>query len=288
MARRDRVEALTRRIKGKLEELHDDREERDQARRAVHRKSVRVQDAKAELERARRRVQRRRAAVDDVRDDLAELERETPDEDTPEEQRLRALLDELAGEYEEAIAIRDRWLDRLDRARDRLSEARDALQEVVRESQEDREALERMRARRRRIQEARRRRDRPSPNFDWAEFDCNDGTPLPEGSKPAVKHWCETIGEPLRARYGSVHINSGFRHAAYNKRIGGEPNSVHIYNFPGRDFRAVAGDLTCEKGSPRDWYTFTAGEADGRGLYRTFHHADTRNRIGWPDATWTG
>jgi hypothetical protein len=66
---------------------------------------------------------------------------------------------------------------------------------------------------------------------------------------------------------------------------GGEPNSVHIYDYPGRNFAA---DITCETGSPAEWYAFTAGKADGRGIYSTFHHADNRGRIPWPDATWSG
>jgi hypothetical protein len=92
----------------------------------------------------------------------------------------------------------------------------------------------------------------------------------------------------LRKSFGAVHINSGYRPTAYNASVGGEPNSVHIYDYPGRNFLAVAADITCENGSPADWYAFTAGKADGRGTYATFHHADTRSRIGWPDATWTG
>jgi hypothetical protein len=92
----------------------------------------------------------------------------------------------------------------------------------------------------------------------------------------------------LRERFGAVHVNSGYRPTAYNASVGGELNSVHIYDYPGRDCRAVAVDVTCEKGSASDWYAFTAGKADGRGLYGTFHHADTRSRIGWPDSTWSG
>jgi hypothetical protein len=70
--------------------------------------------------------------------------------------------------------------------------------------------------------------------------------------------------------------------------VGGEPNSVHIYDYPGRNFAAVAVDITCETGSPEEWYAFTAGKANGRGIYATFHHADNRSRIGWSDATWSG
>lgn len=283
-----RVAELNKRIKAKLKELQDDKEDRERARRIIHRVDATVAELSDELVNVRKRIKRRRALIAEVRDDLGELEAKTPDEDTPEEQELRARLDELTGEYEEAIATRDRILGRLDRLQDKRADARKALEKAFAESNEDREALQRFRKRRKLALEARERNDRPSPNFDWAEFYCNDGTPFPEGSKPAIKHWCETVGEPLRAKYGSVHINSAFRHRAYNARIGGEDASVHIYDYPGRNFKAVAVDFRCAKGSPADWFMFTAGKADGRGRYNTFHHADNRNRIGWPDASWVG
>lgn len=283
-----KIKEINRRIRVKLKKLESDREERQQARQVLHRVENRVTVLREELVKVRRRIQRRRSAIIEVQQDLKQLESETPDEDTEDEVELRHLLDQLSGELEEALATRDRLLDRLDVLQEKQTDAKQALEEAVAESAEDREALQRLRQRRRRALEARKRNDQPSPNFDWAEFDCNDGIQLPEASKPAVRDWCQRVGEPVRAQYGSVHINSAFRHRAYNKSIGGEDNSVHIYDFPGRDYRAVAVDFRCERGTPLDWYTFTASKADGRGRYATFHHADTRNRIGWPDATWSG
>jgi peptidase M15-like protein len=280
-----RLEKLNERIGKKLDELAEDRQEVEQARKVVHRKDVKVEDLKAELHKVRKRLKRRRDVIKELKGDLDEAAKETPDEDTEQEQRLRARLDRLAGEYEEQVAVRDRLLDKLDQLRETRADAREALSQALAENEEDREAIARMRARRKRIQE---RKDKPSPNFDFAEFDCNDGTPLPLESEPAVRDWCRTIGEPVRAKFGSVHINSGFRHAAYNARIGGEDNSVHIYDYPGRDFKAVAGDFTCGIGTPAEWYAFTLNLADGRGRYATFHHADTRNNIGWSDASWSG
>jgi Peptidase M15 len=286
----DAVAELTRKIRAKLAELEDDQAERREASKIVNGGQVRVETAARELGRARRRVRRRLTKIADLRDDLKALEAKTPDVETAAERELAALLDELAGQLEEDIATRDRWLDRLDRAQVRVARAKAALEAAVAESAEDREALERLRARRKRAQQA--GADRPSPNFTWAEFDCNDGTPIPEASKPAIRAWCAKIGEPLRARFGAVHVNSGHRHRAYNASIGGEPNSVHIYDYPGRlppqDDGAVAVDFRCATGSPAEWYAFTAGKADGRGRYATFHHADNRNRIGWPDSTWQG
>jgi hypothetical protein len=299
------VAEINERIEAKLSDLKRGGAETERARKTVSRVEVRIDELRDELKQVRRTLDRRRAAVKEVREDLhvAELEAEiqrswgTPGEvlegmvegdveGSPEQiSRLGSRLDSLSGLIEEGIATRDRLLDRLDQLRERRAEAEGALKEAISERDDDRRALERMRARRRRIKE---RQDRPSPHFAYGEFDCRNGQELPKGAEEAVKDWCRRIGEPLRERFGPVHINSAYRPAAYNASIGGELNSIHIYDYSGRKFRAVAVDITCERGSPEDWYAFTAGKADGRGLYATFHHADTRGRIGWSDATWQG
>jgi len=129
-----------------------------------------------------------------------------------------------------------------------------------------------------------------SEHFRYDEFDCHDGRKVPKEAYEALRAWCRDVGEPARLRYGAVYVLSGYRPADYNERIGGAENSVHIYDYPGRMGHAVAVDWAAEKGGPRDWFDFTQGRADGRGFYPTsgFHHADNRNRIGWPDAAWSG
>jgi hypothetical protein len=299
------VAEMNERIEEKLKDLKRDRAERERAQRIVRNVDARVDEVREELKRTRRVLDRRRAVAREVREDLgvAELEEEIDrlralvgevpegqvegDVEVEDEEvaRLGARLDDLSGLIEEGMATRDRLLDKLDRLRDRDAEAERALGEAINERDEDREALERMRARRQKIKD---RMDRPSPHFAYAEFDCRNGQELPKAAEPAVKEWCKRIGEPLRERFGPVHINSGYRPAAYNASINGEPNSIHIYDYPGRNFRAVAADVTCDSGSPTEWYAFTAGKADGRGVYATFIHADTRGLIGWGDATWSG
>lgn len=276
---------LDARIKGKLDELAKDREDRDRVERVLARVDARVDEVRDELRRIRRVIARRREVLKDLRADLKELEAKTPDEDTAEEAKLRERLDHLAGLHEEAIALRDRLLMRLDRLSDRSDDAKKALQEIVDEHEEDRQAYVRLKRKRQRIREQRAKKDQPSEHFTYAEFDCNDGTPVPEAAKPAIKALCRDVLEPARARFGTIHINSGYRTESWNRQVGGESNSVHRYDLhPG----AAAADWTAQRGSARDWYEFTAGKADGRGLYSTFHHADNRNRIGWPDSTWTG
>lgn len=65
-----------------------------------------------------------------------------------------------------------------------------------------------------------------SQHFNRAEFDCHDGQrahPDPELVQrlEALRHICGD--RPLR-------IVSGYRDPAYNKSIGGAPNSQHQYN----------------------------------------------------------
>jgi hypothetical protein len=299
------IAEVNKRIEEKLKDLKRDRADKERAQRIVRNVDAGVDELREELKRTRQLLDRHRAVVKEVREDLAvakleeEVERlralvgEVPEGQTEGDVEIKdeevallgGRLDDLSGLIEEGIATRDRLLDKLDRLRERDAEAGQALNEAVNERDEDREALERLRARRQKIKE---RMDRPSSHFAYAEFDCRNGQELPKAAEPAVKEWCERIGEPLRDRFGAVHINSGYRPAAYNASVGGEPNSVHIYDFADRNFRAVAVDFTCERGSPAEWYAFAAGKADGRGIYATFIHADTRSRIGWADATWSG
>jgi len=297
------VAEMNEQIEAKLKDLKRGRAKTERAQKIVSKVDARVDELRNELKQVRLELDQRRAAVKEVREDLhvAELEEEVKrlrvaagevpegadDADGGDEEisRLGSALDSLSGLMEEGLATRDRLLDRLDRLRDREAEAERVLSEATTERDEDREALKRMRARRKKIND---RQDRPSPHFAYAEFDCRNGQELPKASEPAVKDWCERIGEPLRKKFGPVHINSGYRPAEYNRSVGGEPNSVHIYDYPDRNFSAVAVDITCETGSPEEWYAFTAGKADGRGIYATFHHADNRGRIPWADATWSG
>ena len=299
------VAKINEQIEAKLKELKSGRTKTERARKIVSKVDARVDELRDELKQTRQELDHRRAVVKEVREDLhvAELEEEIErlraaagevpdgpvegdaDGDGEQISQLGAHLDSLSGLIEEGVATRDRLLDRLDRLRDRQGEAEKVLGETINERDEDREALKRIRARRKKIKD---REDRPSAHFAYAEFDCRNGQELPKAAEPAVKDWCERIGEPLRKRFGPVHINSGYRPATYNASVGGEQNSVHIYDYPGRNFATVAVDITCETGSPEEWYAFTTGKADGRGIYATFHHADTRSRIGWPAATWSG
>lgn len=133
------------------------------------------------------------------------------------------------------------------------------------------------------------RENRPSPNFAYSEFDTHDGTKVPRGAYTALDHLCNTYLEPLRRKFGPVHITSGFRHTSYNASIGGASASLHIYDYPGRGENAVAADITCQRGGPHDWYSFLSSlSPGGLGRYSSFVHHDNRQRVGMPAARWSG
>jgi uncharacterized protein YcbK (DUF882 family) len=125
-------------------------------------------------------------------------------------------------------------------------------------------------------------RHRLSKHFVVEEFDCRDGTKVMQRDYNGLEYLCRTYLEPLRKKYGPVHVNSGFRTAAYNARIGGASRSEHIYTM--HDGNDQAADITCRKGGPRDWHrtanAIRARKRNGRGglgLYSTFVHIDIRD-----------
>jgi uncharacterized protein YcbK (DUF882 family) len=93
-------------------------------------------------------------------------------------------------------------------------------------------------------------RKKLSKHFVVEEFDCKDGTPVPRGAEPALVELCEYMLEPLRKKYGSCTVNSGYRHTAYNRSIGGALFSQHIYD---QDPRSVAADVRFARGTPKQW-----------------------------------
>jgi uncharacterized protein YcbK (DUF882 family) len=125
-------------------------------------------------------------------------------------------------------------------------------------------------------------RHRLSPHFVVEEFDCHDGTKVMARDYNGLEYLCKTYLEPLRRKYGSVTVNSGFRTAAYNRRIGGASQSFHIYTI--HDGNDQAADITCARGTPADWHRtlnwirqHKRGGKGGLGLYRTFVHCDIRD-----------
>jgi len=132
-------------------------------------------------------------------------------------------------------------------------------------------------------------RHRLSAHFTVEEFDCHDGTRVSPREHNGLEYLCRQFLEPLRKKYGAVHVNSGYRTASYNRRIGGAPNSMHIYDQ--HDGNDQAADVTCARGRPTEWHAFLAGlrrtkrnGKGGLGLYPSFVHVDIRDY----QADWRG
>ena len=128
-----------------------------------------------------------------------------------------------------------------------------------------------------------------SPNFKAHEFFCNDGTPAPINARAAMVRLARDYLEPMRKKFGTCFILSGYRHTLYNARIGGVRDSQHVYEHT---FESVATDLRFGKGTPLTWATELRrlrklhSDCGGIGTYvrQGFVHIDNRNY----KADWTG
>jgi Peptidase M15 len=126
-------------------------------------------------------------------------------------------------------------------------------------------------------------------NFKATEFYCNDGTPCPTSARNAMVRLARDYLEPMRAKFGTCFILSGYRHQLYNARIGGARNSQHIYEH---SFENVATDLRFQRGTPGLWAAeakrlrIKHGGKGGIGVYprQGFVHVDNRGY----KADWSG
>ena len=112
-------------------------------------------------------------------------------------------------------------------------------------------------------------------NFSKIEFDCNDGSEMPDEVLENVKELAQnlqiirdTIGKP-------ININSGYRSPSYNKKVGGASKSQHL--------TGKAGDLRVSGMTPKNLHKvildlIKQGKIceGGVGLYSTFVHYDIR------------
>lgn len=117
---------------------------------------------------------------------------------------------------------------------------------------------------------------RLTKNFNREEFDCRDGTIVPDNLLPNIQELAynlqvlrDDIGEP-------IHVNSGYRTPAYNKKIGGAPDSQHK--------KAKAGDITAKSYTPKKLAAVIEKlikdgkmRQGGIGVYPGFVHYDVRN-----------
>ncbi len=112
-----------------------------------------------------------------------------------------------------------------------------------------------------------------SENFTVREFACRDGTDAVPVSEELV-----ALLQSIRDHFGrAVIINSAYRTAAYNAKVGGAARSQHLLG--------TAADITLAGVTPLEvaqYAEFLQPKAGGIGVYRTFTHVDVRtSRSRW-------
>lgn len=112
-------------------------------------------------------------------------------------------------------------------------------------------------------------------NFSTIEFACRDanGTPVPEKYMFNLQSLANNL-QVLRDEIGeAIHVNSGYRTPAHNKKIGGAKHSMHL--------KAAAADITTKNNTPKQLKAVIERlikegkmENGGIGLYSGFIHYD--------------
>jgi len=112
-------------------------------------------------------------------------------------------------------------------------------------------------------------------DFTLKEFECNDGTEIPQKYIENVKELAKNL-QVLREEIGlPISINSSYRHPEYNKRIGGAKFSQHL-TASASDI--VVRDMTPKKVAKTILKLIKNGKMKegGVGLYNGFVHYDIR------------
>lgn len=112
-----------------------------------------------------------------------------------------------------------------------------------------------------------------SNNFVVSEFRCKDGS-----DKILIDTELVETLQQIRDHFGKpVTINSAYRNATYNKKVGGASKSQHVYG--------TASDIVVKGVKPEEvaqYAEFLMPNKGGIGLYGTFTHVDVRaNRSRW-------
>lgn len=117
-------------------------------------------------------------------------------------------------------------------------------------------------------------------NFKLSEFDCKSGCDMPDTVLMEVKKLANQLQIIRDFIQQPIYINSGYRCAEHNAKIGGVKNSKHILG--------QAADMRVDNVSPEDLYEaienlikFNHIFEGGLGVYQTFTHYDiklTRSR----------
>lgn len=126
----------------------------------------------------------------------------------------------------------------------------------------------------------------PSEHLSWAEMACHDGTPYPAEWRADRAVELAKAFERIRELCGfPLIVNSAYRTAVYNDRIGGAAKSQHV---EGRalDLHPASGGLKAlQKLRGVAEVVRREGLIRGIGIYDGFVHVDTRPG---KSATWSG
>jgi zinc D-Ala-D-Ala carboxypeptidase len=114
--------------------------------------------------------------------------------------------------------------------------------------------------------------------FNASEFKVSDAAHLPGLGALAL-----FMLDPLRKRFGPATIHSGYRSASYNSKVGGAPDSRHVYD---RHPLTPAADVSFANGTPSQWSKLARELAfiygfGGVGTYGTHVHVDLGPRRVW-------
>lgn len=112
-----------------------------------------------------------------------------------------------------------------------------------------------------------------SANFTVREFACKDGS-----DKVLIDADLVAILQKIRDHFGKpITINSAYRNAAYNLKIGGVSNSQHV--------KGTAADICVSGVAPAEvvkYAEYIMPDKGGIGLYSSFVHVDVRtSRSRW-------
>lgn len=113
-------------------------------------------------------------------------------------------------------------------------------------------------------------------NFSLEEFNCKDGSEMPNDVMINVIKLAKNL-QVLRDAIGkTIIVNSGYRSPNYNKRIGGVKDSQHL--------KGNASDITVKGMTPKEIAKVIEGliasgkmQQGGIGIYPNFVHYDIRN-----------
>lgn len=237
--------------------IHKARRKRDRWRKVEHRKNVNARELAETLEEVRDEKRHKRSVRSKLRRFILHPGWGQKQRDKRREQ--------LADQIEDLEGQEDRLVERIDEVREQSAHA-----EHLKDFYAKR--LGRLRKRRKEMADD---KDRLTKDFHVREFDCRNGARVPEGIIPELRKLCEDHLQPLRDSGGSVHINSGYRTAAYNAAIGGASQSYHIYDLRLTGPAADHIQAGRSAGAVANWHD-AHNAPDGMGRYATFTHIDSR------------